>query len=107
QTTAVAMSSADVPPASQNMTVTNTTRLSPLQAGIDLRPGFLLQPGTLLYSRVGIAISRLSLDSNTSNTGDNFNQTWSVPLALSASKTVAGLRLGAGIEQSISSRFNL
>lgn len=81
--------------------------LNPIEYGIDLRPGILLGPDTLLYGRIGTAINQLSLDSNVNGTEEQFppifvRETFGGTFPFSTTKTRAALRLGLGIEQHIS-----
>lgn len=75
---------------------------------MDLRPGILLSPDTLLYGRVGAAFNTLKITSDSINMGSYvfpvfFNRSLQLntasALVASDSKDVTGLRLGAGLEQ--------
>jgi len=88
--------------------VTNTqTRLRPWDLGLDLRPGVLLRPETLLYGRVGVAWNKLSVRS-TQTYNDQVSQVGTTSFNLPAlsqttrkHKNNTSLRLGAGLEQEI------
>jgi opacity protein-like surface antigen len=84
-------------------------KLNPVEFGVDLRPGWLVSPDTLLYGRVGVAINRVRLQSASLGV-------LSIPgypiiagtlLAPSSSKNIAGLRLGMGVEKHISPHLSL
>ncbi len=89
----------------ESLNTTTKGNLNTSEFGIDLRLGASATPTTLLYGLVGAAFNKiwissvstiarpvLPLSTTTSNT---------------ASSPVVGLRLGAGIEQKISSNINL
>jgi Outer membrane protein beta-barrel domain len=85
------------------------TKLSNFQFGIDLRPGVLLTPDSMLYGRIGVAISDLDLNTNATFAGFNPADplSWVVLLPLSVKKDVAALRLGGGLEQHICPCLNV
>lgn len=84
-------------------------KLSDFQGGIDLRPGYLLTPQSMLYGRVGVAFSHLKLNTHSSLTGFDIvdEETWSLNAATDESKNRGALRLGAGLEQNICPCLNL
>ncbi len=87
----------------KNQINTHST-LSSLQYGIDLRPGVILTPQSMLYGRVGVAFSDLTLNTEAQFRNSNIQ---GVNLPLSEEKDVAALRLGAGLEQHLCPRLNL
>jgi opacity protein-like surface antigen len=78
----------------ETLTTQTKAKLSNGEVGIDLRPGLLLDPATLVYARVGAAFNKLSL---TSNANFSFEQV----IAESSTKNATGLRLGLGLESYI------
>lgn len=97
-----------------NNSFTTELKVSPIQFGIDLRPGFLISPQLLVYGKVGVAHSQVTL---TNNMGTNGSFIITVPVAASfpianenfitQKKDVAALRLGFGSEYSIDSHWSL
>ncbi|MBS0288656.1 MAG: outer membrane beta-barrel protein [Proteobacteria bacterium] len=79
------------------------TKLNQFQYGLDLRPGVLLTPTSMLYGRVGFAINDLDLNSDSfvlaSDVGDI--EGGSLALSLSEEKDKVAWRIGLGLEQSI------
>lgn len=85
-------------------------KLNDLEYGIDIKPGFYLSPSSLLYGRIGAAITDLELDSNSllelsfPFSGINVPQ---LPLNKESDKNTVGLRLGLGIEQYLNHNFTI
>jgi opacity protein-like surface antigen len=88
---------------STTLTTQTTAKLNSGEVGIDLRPGFLLEPITLVYARVGVAFNQLKLTSNANfSATDTFDHVTIVsPLNESATENTVGVRLGFGIESHI------
>lgn len=80
---------------------TVAARLRPSEFDLDLRPGVMLSPRTLLYGRVGMAFNRTSVAFVNTFTGNQSPVPFSV-FSLSNGgahrKNSVGLRLGAGME---------
>ncbi len=87
------------------------TKLRNYQFGVDLRPGILLTPASMLYGRVGVAFSNLHLNTNAIFAANSppsaAGESWDLLLPLSVEKDVAALRLGGGLEQHVCPRFNV
>lgn len=85
------------------------TKLSPFQFGVDLRPGVLLTPTSMLYGRIGFAYVDLNLNTNAVFAGNLpvAPDVWALILPLSVKRDVAALRLGGGLEQHICPRLNV
>ena len=78
------------------------------QYGLDLRPGFLLMPLTLIYGRVGVSAAEIKAHSNASVSANNgAGITWALADANSKSNWKATFRLGLGIEQLLTSKLHL
>jgi opacity protein-like surface antigen len=84
------------------------SKLRSFQYGVDLRPGVIVTPDTMLYGRVGVAASRLNLNTNAVFAGNDASDDilWDLMLPLATAKNVAALRLGAGLEQNIGPNIN-
>ena len=100
---------------SQCCTIKNTlnshteAQLSPVEGGIDIRPGYLITATTLLFGRVGVAFNELKYDQDNTFVL-NANSSSASPgaeLDISQDKFVAGLRLGFGLEQYVGKGFAL
>lgn len=88
-----------------------TNNISRFQYGLDLRPGFVLNPLMLLYGRVGFAVAKLTQSANLTGTvvysalgaPNNF------PFVLnqSATNNKIALRLGGGFECYINPTWSL
>ncbi|MBS0646823.1 MAG: outer membrane beta-barrel protein [Verrucomicrobia bacterium] len=82
-----------------------------LQGGIDFLPGWVANPLTLLYGRIGLGFAEASLDATGLNRGtlivgggvDN----WNFPLTLAKSKILTTFRAGGGLEERFSSHLSL
>ena len=82
-------------------------RVGPWHYGIDARPGFLLDPATLLYARVGIEWARIKLEeiADYRAFGGGSLQ-FDLPIYASRSKPASHLRLGLGFEKYIGSHVS-
>ncbi len=85
------------------------TKLNALEFGLDLRPGYLLCPNTLLFARIGIAYNKLSITRN-------INQGFLSPgdadggfsfVSSKSNKKRAALRLGLGLERQLYDSWSL
>ena len=100
-----------------DLTISTTTAFHPssavearvrsFQGGIDLLPGWIFNPATLLYARIGIGAARANMQTVSSNLGQTIFGSATLTLPLSDSKTFATLHAGVGLEQRLSSRFSL
>lgn len=80
-----------------------STNLSAVQYGIDLRPGFLVDPSTLIYGRIGVVEAKTTLNTSFSSSNASFLSS-SNP---QKSQYTPGLRLGFGLAHAISEHWNL
>lgn len=84
-------------------------KLNCLEYGVDVLPGFIVAPETLLYGRVGLAFSSLELTHNNTftSTSSFFNPASTVVTSLNPTekKDVTALRLGVGLEEYLGSHF--
>ena len=78
-----------------------------VQFGGDLLPGFLLNPGLLLYGRVGVGAARTSIKADANLTGSFQGEMLNTPLHVSKKKDRATFRAGGGIEQQLSKRISI
>lgn len=85
----------------------DTTRVNvgPWQYGIDARPGLLFGK-TLLYARVGVAFSRLELETESRNSA-GIPELFNFPFNDSKNKHSQFLRVGGGIERHFTPRLTL
>lgn len=87
------------------------TKLSPVQYGVDFRPGILLNSSTLLYGRVGLAVADVTLDSNTTGgitySFDNITDNFSFTLPTSVTDSKIAWRVGSGLEYHLNSCWAL
>lgn len=95
-----------------NLATASEVKLNPLEFGIDLRPGVLVTPNTLLFGRLGVAFNKLTLNSTTTTSGEytngaGFTKNFSGAITNTASKSVPGLRLGLGLEQHLNEHLAL
>lgn len=82
--------------------------LRPNEFGIDLRPGVMLSPRTLLYGRVGVAFNRVSVSFIRSEfTNASPALVTSFQNGGHHRKNSAGLRLGAGMEHEFCNHWAL
>jgi opacity protein-like surface antigen len=79
-------------------------KMSGLQYGIDLRPGFVINPTTLFYGRLGIMLSRFKLSSLNRI---NIIYASSADFNFTKSQYKPGLRLGLGVEEYLSHKISL
>lgn len=88
-----------------------STRLSPFQFGVDIRPGLLVTPESMLYARVGVAFAEKTVRINDAFTGETSSNgaagSWNFATSAETEKDVAALRLGAGLETHICNRWNM
>lgn len=92
---------------SEGISVNNHVRIGPWQYGIDLRPGILLTPTTLLYGRVGVTGTTLKSHTDIENSFVLAGVGSPVSISNSTHKHGHYLRLGLGIEKLICSHFGL
>ena len=87
----------------------SSTELSvgPWHYGLDGRAGFLVNPCTLLYGRIGVEWALIKLDSDARFNGFVGSQIIDISLSTAQQKRSAYLRLGAGIEKQLNSCFSL
>lgn len=94
-----------------NAARTISTRLSPFQFGVDLRPGLLITPESMLYARVGVAFAEKTVRVNDNFTGQTLAGgavgSFNFSTSAETEKDVAALRLGAGVETHICNRWNM
>lgn len=79
------------------------TKLRSLEFGLDLRPGYLLFPDTLLFARIGVAYNKLFFNANILESHVNISDNsggFSVALT-NKTKKCAALRLGLGLERQL------
>jgi opacity protein-like surface antigen len=88
-------------PITLNSTTTTTAKLRNGEFGIDIRPGVLLTPSTMLYGRVGAAFNRIQLHTTTVVNNN------AATLVNSRKKNATGLRLGGGMEHEFCSNWAL
>ncbi len=88
-----------------NFDTSVTARLNRFEAGIDLRPGYLMDTNTLLYARLGLVFNTLNLGTTeyfqfTSLETPAFASvaTYVTQLSQARHKSVTGVRLGFGLE---------
>lgn len=93
-------------------------KVSPVQFGIDLRPGFLLNSDLLLFANVGVAQAKVTLQNRLTSNGELIfilpppgDLLLSTPFAnnefLIRQKDVSALRLGLGTEYSMTPQLSL
>ncbi|MDF2529428.1 MAG: hypothetical protein K0Q57_308 [Gammaproteobacteria bacterium] len=88
--------------------VNNNLKTSPLAFGIDLRPGYVIAPNTLLYGKIGAVYSHISWESNLTNlTEIGGDPLVSVPLNLSTSTTRLAYQFGLGLERYMTNDLSL
>jgi opacity protein-like surface antigen len=92
--------------------VTSSIGVSPLQFEIYLKPGLMLTPNTLLYSRFGATFATVRYFVQASGSRvleQNGKNEFDFPINLTAVKTTrkAGFQFGPGIEQSLSDHVSL
>jgi opacity protein-like surface antigen len=93
-----------------NTTVYTNTTIDPFQVGVDVRPGFLLTPTTLLYMRFGSAFSTIKMNTETTFYGASVKsnpESFATTLTDSQSKSVMALRAGAGLEQHLTNQWSI
>lgn len=92
-------------------TLTNSTEtsLGTIGFGVDFRPGYLIDPQTLVYGRIGLAFNRETIDSR--NNFDFYNVfdeiTSKNTLNASHTRDAIGFRLGVGAERKICSKLSV
>ncbi len=72
---------------------------------VDILPGILLTPQTLVYARVGIAPRRLKYTSEASTDVSSVGTAYNSSINRSRDRNVVGLRLGFGIMQKLTDRW--
>ncbi len=92
-----------------SIAIQNKMRFSPIQFGLDFRPGIRLLPTTLLYGRIGAIVARIKLESRGAMDGAIPLQPdfWALEVPLSQKITRVGFHTGLGLEQQLSSRWHL
>ena len=80
--------------------------------GVDFRPGYVFDQHTMLYGRIGAAFTQATLDTNTTVTSSINNFMSPVTplissMSYSTNKDLIGLRLGFGIQHTISDKFSV
>ena len=87
----------------------NSTEFSvgPWHYGLDGRAGFLVNPCTLLYGRIGVEWARIKLNSDARFNGFAGSEILDISLSTDEQKRSAYLRLGVGIEKQLNSSFSL
>ena len=98
--------------ASNTISTTTQVKLNTGEFGVDLHPGILLDQNTLLSGIVGVAFNKLQINSNNSQV-TAFNPDFIELPAItstfqsSASKNVAGLRLGGEVQERFNNHWGL
>lgn len=91
-------------------------KLSPVQGGIDLRPGLLITRDFLLYGRVGVKFAKISWISSINHqpsftlVTDGEPETFPNPIVdaiQQQNKNVSALRLGAGMEYAVNPSWSI
>jgi len=77
--------------------------LNSFEIDLDLLPGYMINPCTLFYARIGLTFNELTFRSDSFVTTDS--GTISVKLKKETNKV--GIRLGAGIEEGLSKKVSL
>lgn len=90
---------------SANTTLKSNLKVQPWQYGVQLRPGILLTPSTLLFGTVGVSVAKL--DSRYDALYQNPPAGVSLNLPLSHHATRAVLRLGGGLEYVLYKNWHL
>ncbi len=88
----------------------NTTgvKIKPFHAGLDVRPGFIINPTTMLYARVGFEFANVKMDNRTVFYGRDLQvEAFKQNYLISQTKNVVALRLGLGIEENVAEHLNL
>jgi opacity protein-like surface antigen len=92
-------------------TLISTTKtkayLNTIQYGIDLRPGLLLNPITLLYGRIGLGMATMKLSTKNNFQAASSGESLLLPLNLSKRRTQASVRAGGGIEYALTPKLAL
>lgn len=98
----------DTFPGNYNLFNQTQTKLKPIEFDLDLRPGVLLRPTTLLYGKVGVALNKVSVQTNTVFSAVPDTLAGIPPEFMSNSLTLTqsakkrrGFRLGLGLEQEV------
>jgi opacity protein-like surface antigen len=71
------------------------------ELGLDIRPGILMSPSTMLYGRIGTAVNRIYITKTTKFSGQ------SAEVINQRKKNTPGLRLGGGMEHVVGSNLSL
>ena len=91
--------------------INDSVTLGGSEFNIDMRPGWLITANTLLYARLGVAVNSLDIKSSGTWTEVSNNRSPAVPVIASDTskydQTVAGIRIGAGIEYLFSKHFGV
>ncbi len=85
------------------LTTDTDINLNSFEPVIDIKPGFKVGINTLLYARVGVAFNEIEIKNKVHFSEDmNGDVTFITDREISNSESVAGLRLGAGMEHRFS-----
>jgi opacity protein-like surface antigen len=96
---------------SETLVTETRVKFNPIEFGVDLKPGIVVNPTTLFYGRIGVSFNRIDASSNSKLTINIFNPSGSPAgsstssLNLHHTKNVTGLRLGLGMEEILGNRF--
>jgi|GEM_PF-1624800 len=91
----------------EGSTVNNRVAIGPWHYGIDLRPGFLLTPTTLLYGRVGVTGTQLKFRTNASTVFSIGDESPTTAFEDTSKKHRHYLRYGLGIDKMINPNLAL
>lgn len=83
------------------------TRLRTIEYGIDIIPGYLLDPTSLIYFRIGAAFNKATVDAKSLLILGPPAITSESPSNTEAHKNVTGLRLGIGLEKYLGAKASL
>lgn len=86
-----------------------TVQIKPWHSGLDFRPGFILNPASLIYARVGFSFNNVKLTSRTNfYTADpRIGETNLQKFLLSKNRNKVALRLGAGLEEHVTDELSI
>lgn len=84
-------------PLSDTLTLRNSAHLRDIEVSVDLRPGLLFSPNSLLYFVIGAAFNNVKYRVSSDFTNSSIPLTYSVSSAVS--KNIEGLRAGVGLQE--------